>query len=89
MIYNDNIMWDRSMYAVVSVLKTTAPSGLNNDNWYKYIVGRSNACLLCKSRGTLEEVTIHAEKLAADLNSRRNLKPGSYGRNFNFNNTEK
>ncbi|MEJ2141201.1 MAG: hypothetical protein P8Y24_02395 [Gammaproteobacteria bacterium] len=82
MILNDNVMWDRLKYAVISVSKTNAPSGIDNEPWHKYIVGRCNACLVCKSRGTLEEVTEHAEKLAFDLNLRRDLRPGTYGRNI-------
>lgn len=89
MIHNDNVMWDRLEYTVISVDKTTAPSGVDDELWYKYIVGRCNACLVCKSRGTLEEVTEHAEKLAFDLNLRRNVIPGSYGRNLNLNNNLK
>ena len=89
MIHNDNVMWDRLEYAVISVDKTTAPSDIDDELWHKYIVGRCNACLVCKSRGTLEEVTEHAEKLAFDLNLRRNVIPGSYGRNLNLNNNIK
>jgi hypothetical protein len=82
-------MWDRFEYAVISVYKTTAPSDIDDELWHKYIVGRCNACLICKSRGTLEEVTEHAEKLAFDLNLRRNIIPGSYGRNLNLNDNRK
>lgn len=85
MTHNDNVMWDRLEYVVISVDKTAAPSDIDDELWYKYIVGRCNSCLICKSRGTFKEVTEHAEKLAFDLNSRRNTIPGSYGRNLNLN----
>lgn len=89
MVHNDNVMWDRLEYTVISVSKTTAPFDDEGELWYKYIVGRCNACLICKSRGTLAEVTEHAEKLAFDLNLRRNVIPGSYGRNINITNHQK
>ena len=89
MIHNDNVMWDRLEYAVISVDKTTAPSDIDDDPWYKYVVGRCNACLVCKSRGTFEEVTEHAERLAFDLNLRRNTIPSAYGRNLNLNEKQK
>ena len=82
MILNDNVIWHRLKYAVLSVTRTTSPYPADNTPWYKYIVGRSNTCLVCKARGTLEEVTQHAEQLAVDLNSRRNLRLGIY-RRFN------
>lgn len=80
MLYNDNVIWDRLEYTVISVTKTTPPSDIEDGHWYKYIVGRSNSCLTCKRRGTLKQVTQHAENLAVDLNSRRGIKVGGYGR---------
>ena len=80
MINKDNVMWDRLEYTVLSVSKTSAPSSLDDELWYEYIVGRCDTRLVCKARGTLDEVTEHAEKLAFDLNLRRNMKPGTYGR---------
>ena len=74
-------MWDRLEYAVISISKTISPTGIDDELWYQYIIGRSNACMICKSCGTLDEVTEHAEQLVFDLNSRRKIRPGTYGRN--------
>jgi hypothetical protein len=89
MVHNDNVMWDRLEYAVISVSKTTAPPDSEDELWYKYIVGRCNASLICKCHGTLEEVTEHAEKFAFDLNSRRKIIPNTYGRNINISSPQK
>ena len=79
MTHIDNVIWDRLKYTVISVTRTLSPSDNEDESWYQYIVGRSNARLVCKSRGTLQEVTAHAQKLAFDLNSRRSLQPHTYG----------
>lgn len=83
MTLNDNVIWQRHKYAVLSVTKTTAPSPADEMPWHKYIVGRSNTCLIGMARGTLEQVTEHAEKLAFDLNLRRDARPGHYSRHNN------
>ena len=80
MIYNDNVAWDRLDYTVISVTKTTPPNNLEDEPWYQYIVGQSSTCLTCKRQGTLKQVTEHAENFAVDLNSRRGIKVGDYGR---------
>ena len=80
---NDNEIWNSLDYVVVSVKKTTPPDDISEGNWYEYIVGRSNSCMICKRRGTLNQVTKHAENLAIDLNSRRiGTSTGQYGRNI-------
>jgi len=85
MIHNDNVMWDRYEYTVISVSKITAPSDIEAESWYKYIVGRCNNSLVCKSRGTFQEVSEQAEKLTFDLNSRRGFQSGIYSRDRNSN----
>lgn len=67
-------------YALISVEKTDPPNGEVGGSWYQYIVGRGNASLVGKRRGTLKQVKEHAEALAVDLNARRGLKVSQYGR---------
>ena len=76
MTYNDNVVWDRLDYTVISITKTSSPYNLIDEPWYQYIIGRSNNCVKGMSQGTFEEVTEHAECIADDLNSRRCLKMG-------------
>ena len=67
-------------YALISVKKTEPPEGEQGSNWYQYVVGKGSSSLVGKRRGTLKQVTEHAETLADDLNARRGLKVSSYGR---------
>lgn len=62
-------------YKVVSVEKTDPPEGADGGNWYRYVVGRGDSSSLVGSRrGTLKQVTEHAETLADDLNARSGRK---------------
>lgn len=72
--------WSEIEYTLISVEKTDPPSGVEGGNWYRYIVGRGSSSLVGKRRGTLKQVTEHAETLAEDLNSRRSLRVSQYGR---------
>ena len=67
-------------YKLISVEKTDPPEGIEDGNWYRYVVGRGDSSLEGKRRGTLKQVSEHAETLAADLNSRRGIKVIQYGR---------
>lgn len=61
-------------YKVVSVEKTDPPEGIDGGNWCKYIVGRGDSSLVGSRRGTLKQVTEHAETLVSDLNARSGRK---------------
>jgi hypothetical protein len=61
-------------YKVVSVEKTEPPEGVDGGNWYKYIVGRGDSSLVGSRRGTLKQVTEHAQTLVNDLNARSGRK---------------
>lgn len=80
MTNNDNVMWNRVEYDLISIKKIAAPDGVESGSWYEYILGRGDSCLVCKRKGTLEQVKEHAQELAIDLNTRRGLRPYSYGR---------
>lgn len=76
MANNDNIAWDKLDYTVISITKISSPYCINDEPWYRYIIGRSDNCIKGMRQGTFDEVTEHAECLADDLNSRRTLKMG-------------
>lgn len=61
-------------YKVVSVEKTEPPEGVDGGNWYKYIVGRGDSSLVGSRRGTLKQVSEHADTLVEDLNARSGRK---------------
>jgi hypothetical protein len=61
-------------YKVVSVEKTEPPEGVDGGSWYKYIVGRGDSSLVGSRRGTLKQVTEHAQTLVNDLNARSGRK---------------
>jgi hypothetical protein len=67
-------------YKLITVEKTDPPPGVEDGSWYRYVVGRGDSSLEGKRRGTLKQVSEHAENLAADLNSRRGIKVIQYGR---------
>jgi hypothetical protein len=67
-------------YKLITVEKTDPPPGVEDGSWYRYVVGRGDSSLEGKRRGTLKQVSEHAETLAADLNSRRGIKVIQYGR---------
>ena len=61
-------------YSVVSVDKSESPDGIDEGNWYRYILARGESTLEGCSKGTLKQVTDYAESLAEDLNARSGLK---------------
>ena len=65
-------------YKVISVEKTDAPSGMEGDNWYTYIIERERSAPIVGTRsGTKQQVTKHAEEYAASLNERAGAPGGS------------
>lgn len=57
-------------YKVIEVEKTSAPEGLDGDNWFRYVIKKGNSVMDCKKSGTLKSVTSHAKDLAELINSR-------------------
>lgn len=80
MMNNGNVIWNRVEYDLISIKKIATPDGLESGPWYEYILGRGDSCLVCKRKGTLEQVREHALELAIDLNTRRRMIPFGYGR---------
>jgi len=65
-------------YRVVTVEKTAAPEGMPGDNWHRYVIGQGNSSIEGKKPGTLKAVTLHAETVAEDLNSRTGKGGSTY-----------
>ena len=61
---------DKNLYQVIVVEKTTAPEGMLDDNWYRYVIRRGKQVIDCKKTGTLKTVTEHAASVAELINSR-------------------
>ena len=69
---------NRLHYSVTSVEKSTAPEGMEGDNWFVYVVAQGDASIEGKKSGTLKSVTEHAEAFAEDLNSRTGKGGSTY-----------
>lgn len=65
-------------YSVTCVEKTDPPDGADYGTWYRYIIEGGNSTIVGNRRGTLQEVTCHANDFVEDLNSRS----GSRGRSM-------
>ena len=63
-------MWNEVEYNVLSVEKIDPPAGMDGANWYRYVIGRGTSTMVGNRRGTLKQVTEHANTLASDLNAR-------------------
>ena len=57
-------------YRVMSVKKTTTPEGLQEGDWYRYVIGQGRSKIEGLRLGTLETVTEHAESVTNNLNTR-------------------
>jgi hypothetical protein len=61
---------ERPVYEVVTVEKITTPSGMEGNNWHRYVIRRKGSEISGMKPGTLKSVTQHAESVAEDLNLR-------------------
>ena len=64
-------------YQIITVEKIDAPKGLPGENWYHYVIGHGNSKIDGSRPGTLQDVTLHAEQLVVDINSRCNQTTGT------------
>lgn len=70
-------------FNVMSVEKTSAPSGMTGDNWFEYVIGQGTSEIQGLKVGTLAGVTEHANSVADDLNDRLNSKKTGYTQSQN------
>ena len=57
-------------YKVLVVEKTDPPEGMDDGNWYRYVIGHERSKIECVRNGTEKAVTQHAEAYAENLNTR-------------------
>jgi hypothetical protein len=57
-------------YHVVTVEKTDPPTGIDEGDWYQYVIARADETIVGNRRGTLKEVTQHANEYAENLSAR-------------------
>ncbi len=65
-------------YHVVTVEKTATPEGVDDDNWYRYIIGQGSSKIEGLKSGTLKAVTQHAESVAEEFNLRMGRGGSTY-----------
>jgi hypothetical protein len=65
-----------SHYHVISVDPAQAPIGADGD-WYRYVLAGGRSPITGLRRGSLSEVTEHAERCATELNQRNSGKSPS------------
>ncbi|MFO7604262.1 MAG: hypothetical protein R6X06_10685 [Gammaproteobacteria bacterium] len=65
-------------FNVISVEKASPPEGMPGDNWHRYIIGQGGSKIEGIKPGTLKAVTLHAETIAEDLNSRAGRGGSTY-----------
>ena len=58
-------------YCVEMVEKTTPPAGAPDIKWHRYVIGKGISKIEGKKPGSLQAVTLHAETIAENLNSRK------------------
>lgn len=57
-------------FSVLSVEKTKPPTGMDGDNWYRYVVAHDNSTIVGNMRGTLNQVTLQVREFVDNLNDR-------------------
>lgn len=57
-------------YRVASVDKISAPDGLSNGTWYRYVLDNDGSVITGQRCGSLKDVQAYAEQYAAQLNAR-------------------
>lgn len=65
-------------YQVISIDKIDTPEGMPDGDWYCYMIGYGKSKVEGKKPGTLNDVTMHAEAVAKDLNERSQSKKSVY-----------
>lgn len=65
-------------YRVMVVEKTSAPEGMPGDDWCRYVIGEGNSMIESKRTGSIKDVTLHAESVAEQINSRSGKRGSVY-----------
>ena len=66
---SDDDFFDRK-FNITKIEKTNPPEGIQEGDWYRYVIGKGSSEIQGKRPGTLQSVTEHAEEYASNLNQR-------------------
>ncbi|MDH5765737.1 MAG: hypothetical protein OEZ38_06955 [Gammaproteobacteria bacterium] len=57
-------------YRLTIIEETSPPEGMDDGDWYRYVVEDGKSAINCIREGSLKDVTEHAEAFVENLNSR-------------------
>jgi len=66
---SDDNFFDRK-FNITKIEKTDPPEGVQEGDWYRYVIGKGSSEIQGKRSGTLQSVTEYAEEYASNLNQR-------------------
>ena len=66
---SDDDFFDRK-FNITKIEKTNPPEGIQEGDWYRYVIGKGSSEIQGKRPGTLQSVTEHAKEYASNLNQR-------------------
>jgi hypothetical protein len=72
-----NDFFDRK-FNITLIEKTDPPEGMQEGEWYRYVIGKGSSEIQGKRPGTLESVTEHVNEYIANLNQRASLGYSAY-----------
>ena len=73
----DDVVIDNK-FPVTSIEKTEPPQGVEEGQWYEYVIGKGSSAITGKRSGSLEAVTEYVEEYADNLNRRSALGYSAY-----------
>jgi len=66
---SDDDFFDRK-FNITKIEKTNPPEGIQEGDWYLYVIGKGSSEIQGKRPGTLQSVTEYAKEYASNLNQR-------------------
>ena len=57
-------------FNITKIEKMDPPEGMQEGDWYRYVIGKGSSEIQGKRPGTLQSVTEHAKEYASNLNQR-------------------
>lgn len=64
-----DVFFDRK-FNITKIEKMDPPEGMQEGDWYRYVIGKGSSEIQGKRPGTLQSVTEHAKEYASNLNQR-------------------
>ena len=63
---SDDVFFDRK-FNITKIEKTDPPEGMQEGEWYRYVIGKGSSEIQGKRPGTLQSLTEHAKEYASNL----------------------